>query len=432
MTLEEVKASIEASIKARDFMYEHTPANYMLLSKHFGTFQAVESGRGEEKYLIPEVGTVHFLYRGQNIEKSPCIPTIYRGEPDDAQVFTDRMRLTVFKRLLASHPVVEHFFKRHHFVVNEEGLAQHYGLRTEILDLTSNLDVAIFFAICKYNPKTDAYDYFREDGKAVLYVFDPVLDNEPSPSLRFDRYMNGNIKPIGLQAFPRPGAQSGYGLRISKGESTKSWMFEFSFTAEESKAYYEKFKAGEALWIKDRMINKSKTIAEQMVFSRNVFDETYTLYRPKGYSKTKLKAALKGVTLEKDVPDVLFTQEERREIVEEWNDHIGAEMAKIIVRKPWFLHEGTEKNTDGTEQIVGIHDRHDHLTLQKMGETVMLMFMAEPSKMDGAVWRNYTGLPRPQEHNPYLDGKWRKMDASMMTVFGKPYMEEDDWWIEIS
>ena len=381
MTLEEVKASIEASIKARDFMYEHTPANYMLLSKHFGTFQAVESGRGEEKYLIPEVGTVHFLYRGQNIEKSPCIPTIYRGEPDDAQVFTDRMRLTVFKRLLASHPVVEHFFKRHHFVVNEEGLAQHYGLRTEILDLTSNLDVAIFFAICKYNPKTDAYDYFREDGKAVLYVFDPVLDNEPSPSLRFDRYMNGNIKPIGLQAFPRPGAQSGYGLRISKGESTKSWMFEFSFTAEESKAYYEKFKAGEALWIKDRMISKSKTIAEQM---------------------------------------------------EEWNDHIGAEMAKIIVRKPWFLHEGTEKNTDGTEQIVGIHDRHDYLTLQKMGETVMLMFMAEPSKMDGAVWRNYTGLPRPQEHNPYLDGKWRKMDASMMTVFGKPYMEEDDWWIEIS
>lgn len=60
------------------------------------------------------------------------------------------------------------FFKRHQFVVNEEGLAQHYGLRTEILDLTSNLDVAIFFAICKYNSKTDIYDYFREDGKAVL------------------------------------------------------------------------------------------------------------------------------------------------------------------------------------------------------------------------------------------------------------------------
>lgn len=33
MTLEEVKASIEASIKARDIMYEHTPANYALLSK---------------------------------------------------------------------------------------------------------------------------------------------------------------------------------------------------------------------------------------------------------------------------------------------------------------------------------------------------------------------------------------------------------------
>lgn len=430
MTLEEVKSSVAAAVKARDFLYEFTPANHALLSQHFGTFQAVESGRGKEKFLIPEVGTVHYLFRGQNVEKSPCIPTIYRGGPDEAQIFTDRLRLTVFKRLLDSHPVVEHFFKRHGFVVNEEGLAQHYGLRTEILDLTSNLDVALFFAVCKYDAKTDAYDYFHEAGKAVLYVFDPILDNEPTPSMRFDRYMNGNIKPIGLQAFPRPGAQCGYGLRIRKGESTKCWMYEFSFTAAESKAYYDKFKAGEALWTKDRLISKTKAIAGQTEFSFSVFDETYQTYRPKGYSKTKLKAALNQIALGKGVQDLVFSEEECREITEEWNKSLGAEMARIIVRKPWFLHEGTEKNADGTEQLIGIHDRHDYLTLERMGESVMPLFMAEQTKLEGAVWKNYTGLPRPKEYNPYMDGKWHKIDGGMTSVFGKPYLEEEDWRIE--
>ena len=30
-----------------------------------------------------------------------------------------------------------------------------------------------------------------------------------------------------------------------------------------------------------------------------------------------------------------------------------------------------------------------------------------------------------------MDGKWRKMNAGMITMFGKPYMVEDDWRIDI-
>ena len=111
---------------------------------------------------------LHFLYRGQNEEVVPCIPTLYRGNPSDAQVFLQRMRLVQFQRLLKSHPVVTRFFKRHHFLVNEEGLAQHYGLKTEVLDLTSNLDVALFFATCKYDKKTDTYDYYHDKGEGRI------------------------------------------------------------------------------------------------------------------------------------------------------------------------------------------------------------------------------------------------------------------------
>ncbi len=164
MTLEEVRQAIEEARLKRDFTQELTPANKDFLSRRNGTYEAVLTGKGNEKCMIPEVSVLHFLYRGQNEEVKPCIPTLYRGEPNDAQVFLQRMRLVAFERLLKSHPVVTRFFNKHHFLVDVEGLAQHYGLKTEVLDLTSSLDVALFFATCKYDKTTDKYDYYHESG----------------------------------------------------------------------------------------------------------------------------------------------------------------------------------------------------------------------------------------------------------------------------
>ena len=339
------------------------------------------------------------------------------------------MRITAFKRLLDSHPVVEYFFKRHNFVVHQEGLAQHYGLKTEILDLTSNLDIALFFAVCKYDTARDAYDYYREgEHKGILYVFDPIMDNEPCPG-RMDRYMIGNIRPIGLQAFPRPGAQCGYGLRIPEGQSTKSWMYEFTFTSEDSKAYFDRFNNGDALWVKDRLVSKTGEFAQLEEFSFSVFDDTFEAARPSGWSKTRMKKALRGVRLATHVPDYTFSDVERQEIIDEWNEHLGREMASKILRKPWFIHDGKKKNEDGTEQVIGIRNKMDFQTMLHIGESVMPLFLGSPVDLEGAIWRNYTNKPCPKAHMPHDDGQWHKIEASMTTVFGKPYLLEDDWRI---
>lgn len=430
MSIQDVIKAIAASQLKRDLLHEMTPTNKEILRKMgSGTFEAVLTGNGDEKCLIPEVGTLQYLYRGQNEEYVPCVPSIYRGNPSEEEIFVERMRLDVFCRLLDSHPVIDRFFKRHNFKVDYEGLAQHYGLKTSVLDLTSSIDIAMFFATCKYDRDADKY-FCYDDGEiheAILYVFDPILDNEPSPSVNEVDYMNKNITPIGLQAFPRPGIQQGYALHIAKGESLKCWMYRFSFTCNDSKYYYDKFDQGKTLWtVDDILIRKTKAIANQQTFSFDVFNKTYSKFRPKGFSKTMLKRRLpSNIILKTKVSNIEFSDEEKYQIVEEWNSIVGAEMASKIRRKPWFEHEGVDENSG---KINGISNKNDFRSLKRLDIMQTLKMIGSPDPPVGAIWINYTGKPRPKE-KCRKNVEWVKVPAYMENLFGKEYLIEEDWKI---
>lgn len=434
-TIQEVKHLIKESIVKRLPPCEKSDINQQILRDHELGFEAILTGSGDEKILLPEDGAVVFLYRGQNKEYIPCYPSLYRTYPKEltpAEVFLWRMRLVLFKDMIDSYPIVDQFFKRHNFKVDYEGLAQHYGLLTSVLDLTSNLDVALFFATCWYDKSNNCYKTF-DDGvehEGIIYVFCPMLANEPSP-LRIGDFMKENITPTGLQPFLRPARQKGYALHIPKGNSTKSWVYRIKFTDEDSRHYYDLFSGGNDLWVYDILADKTKQIAETTAFSFKLFERTYAQYRPKGYSNSKLKKELKelGVTLSKNASLILFSDDEIRTAIEKWNAGDGKKFCDMIGRRPWheILDESNEtQNKD--KYTAKVSEPHDYRTLQMIGELSLLNMLSHPEGPDDAEWINYKNTP-VETHRPFTkkEQEWTRVPGKFVNLFAKRYLTEEDY-----
>ena len=75
-----------------------------------------------------------FLYREEDKQTAPYL-------------FLERLREVEFTELI-KNILSSKDFRPAPFTVDFIGLAQHYGLKTDVLDLTNDLDVALFFAMC--------------------------------------------------------------------------------------------------------------------------------------------------------------------------------------------------------------------------------------------------------------------------------------------
>lgn len=166
--------------------------------------------------LKPNLYGRKFLFRGQSKYYDVCTPGLFRN-PRQSYFLKELIQYDELRAVLATHPLVQLFEQgidlwhdNFRFEINYGGLAQHYYNKTSFLDLTSDIDTAMFFAITdysfdEYTPHTDT------SSLGVMYYYEIAEPGAFSPQKQ--QYLS----TIGKQPFMRSGNQHGFLLNMEKG-----------------------------------------------------------------------------------------------------------------------------------------------------------------------------------------------------------------------
>lgn len=151
---------------------------------------------------------------------------------------------------------------------NPFGLAYAYDHPTPFIGLTSDLDVASFYAVTEYDTVSGKYRPVTT-GMGVIYVFE----------LRFPFSLTMGLSSLGRLLFPRTLHQKTFLLNISPeydfNKTAVVTGFVFNQDAALSKAIYDKFEGGEILAPKDDFLLKKvksfpKNAVSEQGFIRNL------------------------------------------------------------------------------------------------------------------------------------------------------------------
>lgn len=414
-TVSELKKAISECHDNFSLPYERSDINKSFFDPVNNTFEVLIN-KQNEKILIPDSLQYPFLYRGQQKEYNPCLPTLYRNDPTEIQIFIERLRQVEFKFLLDNHPVVKSFFQKNTFKIDYTGLAQHYGLKTNIIDLTNDIEIALFFAMCQYNIERDCYEPATAEGiqEAILYVVVPTFHVNPEG----DEFLEDKISVIGLQPFARPGFQKGFSYHIKRNECFNVLKYSFNYSKNDSEHYYEKFDKGEKLWFKDILAEKTKKIAFKSRFSVTTFNRTCDQYLPKGISKNKLKKLLNNSNINISTHNNItkLSDDEIKEIITKWNNHQIDDIIFQVRRKYW--------NEDGENRKVG--KRHDFRTLEMLKQIELLRLIGNTSKIEEYPKQNKTNTNFNEQTCKKKDMGWQKVPRRFELAKSEMFLTKED------
>lgn len=159
-----------------------------------------------------------FMYRGQPEEYLPCLPSLGRLKTVGSQLLAV-CRNIAFEDAISDNPFVRIAegadILGNPLYVDKQGLVQHYGLATDMIDLTSNFDVASFFAVCRLDEQEKCYLPVKDaDKPGVIYRITPfVLSARARAEEREDPF-----SLVGWQPLPRPEQQRACGVKLRNGE----------------------------------------------------------------------------------------------------------------------------------------------------------------------------------------------------------------------
>lgn len=211
------------------------------------------------------------LFRGQTGWYDPCLPTMYRQNPSDTEILISKIKVNEFESLIRKHPQVQLDIENG-YTIDFTGIAQHYSLKTEYLDITNSLPVAAFFATNEFNDLDESFQPITDSSKiGVLYFF--------VPTLLLSNHSDHNIFPIGFQPFRRPAEQRAFYIQLKQNADLNKIPGVFSFRFFQKRTISERLneimEGGKILFPYDVISVKAKEIIRDRKLSKNSVNNVF-------------------------------------------------------------------------------------------------------------------------------------------------------------
>ena len=298
--------------------------------KHEGMFEVMQK-TNLECIFLPVGMSYNSYYRGENADYGNSVPSLFRQGMTEDKIFLERLKTCELGILIKEHPLYKVFREEIYiilpdgkkericFYVDTEAIAQHYGIKTNLIDITVDKFVAAFFAVTKYVngefvpinpdnkdcPKYGAFYYFAEPGQK----------RAPDIQKRF--------RTVGLQPFARPGEQGAMVFEMNEEEDFGTYCKKkkfFRHDAETSRIIYNYSNRSKKLFPKDVMEDKVKLLNGLTTFSEQALCSCVRTY----YSNTSSDVIKRyildnSIKIQGGVP-LHFTDNEKITIMEEWRD----------------------------------------------------------------------------------------------------------------
>lgn len=317
-----------------------------------GLFDAIMMPSGYVK-LFPVGLCWNCYYRGQSNYYPDSKPSLWRKGTrkrkgmQPADQFVERLKLCELKLMIEDYPLT-HIFRNGIYYkrrtgemilvpldVDAEALAQHYGIKTDLTDLTVDLWVAAFFAATEYHWETDTYTAITDTKKHEYGVFYHYYD--PSVPLPGDN-REPALRAVGMQPFGRPGNQAGYVLKMKPHQNMNRMAgfekIKFRHVAEINKLIFNYSNCSRNFFPEELFQKKLLALRnEEHSFSRMALEMAREQYF-KDYTDTQIEEmiAFKGITFV-DRPLYLFSEREKKQALKYWKDHEREHLDKIMIRE---------------------------------------------------------------------------------------------------
>lgn len=277
----------------------------------------LQNNDGELVYY-PRCHVKNRYYRGQTTFYRNCQPSLRRPGMDKYKVFVERLKTCELSSSLRFYPSVQQFHcgmittfhsgkvSRDPMKVDDMALAQHYGIATEYLDLTTDKWVAAYFAC------TDGEEIYKQDNTDSTGVF-YIYHNHTPLSYKFH--------PVGIQPALRPVMQLGYVLEMGRCQNFNKMAQGILFRHDTSCSMiiHKLFNESKLIYPHDVLGKKAKAIVEASQFSESALEDARLRFYP-SLSDTAFDELLKGsgVTIVKN-NDVPLSQDEVESVKEEFS-----------------------------------------------------------------------------------------------------------------